>query len=313
MTDRPAAVNGARARSGPVRFVRRGAAPRWTTAAAALYYRPMNGVPFVKMHGLGNDFAVVDERGGAPGPDGGRVRALADRRRGIGFDQLVVIGPPLAAGAQASFSIRNADGGPAEACGNAARCVAGLLMDEGGLDRVRLDTDAGPLDAWRAGPGRVRVDMGAPAFDWRRIPLAAEADTARLELSAGPLSAPAAVNMGNPHAVFFVDDAEAVDLEALGPRLERDPVFPERANIGVAAAVGPDRLRVRVWERGAGLTPACGTGACAAAVAAARRGLCGRRVETVLDGGALEIFWRADDRVEMTGPYAYAFRGRLPS
>lgn len=273
----------------------------------------MNGIAFVKMHGLGNDFAVVDGRGGAPEPDAGRVRALADRRRGIGFDQLVVIGPPQAAGAQASFSIRNADGGRAEACGNAARCVAGLLMDERGLDRVRLDSDAGPLDARRAGPGRVRVDMGAPVFDWWGIPLAAEADTARLELSAGPLSAPAAVNMGNPHAVFFVDDAGAVDLEALGPRLERDPVFPERANIGVVAVIGPDRLRVRVWERGAGLTPACGTGACAAAVAAARRGLCGRRVETVLDGGALEIFWRADDRVEMTGPYAYAFRGRLPS
>ncbi len=266
---------------------------------------------FIKMHGLGNDFVIVDGRAGPPALDGDAVRALSDRRRGIGFDQLIVMAPPSAPGADAAFAVLNADGSAAEACGNAARCVAGLLMDELGRDVVHIETASRRLEARREASG-VRIDMGAPVFDWRRIPLAAEADTDRLALAADGLEGPAAVNMGNPHAVFLVDDAEAVDLARIGPRLEQDPIFPERANIGVAALVGPDRLRVRVWERGAGLTPACGTGACAAAVVAHRRGLCGRRVETVLDGGSLEIAWSEDDRVLMTGAFAYSFRGRLP-
>ena len=278
----------------------------------------MDGTEFIKMHGLGNDFVIIDARQGAPGlmpralaPDA--VRALADRRRGIGFDQLIVIEAPSEPGADAAFTIHNADGGEVEACGNASRCVAGLIMAETGADSVRLDTKASRLQASRAGAGRIRVDMGEPAFDWRRIPLAAQADTLFLDLSAGALSAPSAVSMGNPHAVFFVDDAEAVDLAALGPGLEHDPMFPERANIAVVTVLGRTRLRVRVWERGAGLTQACGTGACAAAVSAARRGLAERRIEAVLDGGTLEIDWRADNHVDMTGPFATSFRGRLPA
>ena len=278
----------------------------------------MDSTEFIKMHGLGNDFVIIDARHGTPGlvpgalaPDD--VRALADRRRGIGFDQLIVIEPPLETGADAAFTIHNADGGEVAACGNATRCVAGLIMAETGSDSVRLDTKAGRLEASSAGAGRVRVDMGEPAFDWRRIPLAAEADTMCLDLSAGALHAPSAVSMGNPHAVFFVNDAEAVDLAALGPGLEHHPMFPERANIGVVTVLDRARLRLRVWERGAGLTQACGTGACAAAVTAHRRGLTDRRVEVVLDGGTLEIDWGADNHVAMTGPFATSFRGRLPT
>ena len=175
-----------------------------------------------------------------------------------------------------------------------------------------LETDAGPLAAHEAGAGRVRVDMGPARLDWHEIPLARAMDTLHVAVGAGPLSDAVAVNMGNPHAVFFVDDAEAVPLAEIGPRLETDPLFPERANIGVAQRLADDRLRLRVWERGVGLTQACGTGACAAAVAGARRGLTGRDVTVVLDGGALGIVWREDGHVEMTGPTAASFTGVLP-
>ncbi len=272
----------------------------------------MQRTDFIKMHGLGNDFVIIDARRQAPCLSREDVRALADRRRGIGFDQLIVIGPPADPDADAHFTIYNADGGEVDACGNAARCVAGLMMDELAQDTVRLHTNAGTLAARRAGPGLISVDMGEPAFDWQRIPLAEQADTMRLDLADGALSGPAAVGMGNPHAVFFVDDAEAVDLAVLGPRLEHHPIFPERANVGVLTVLARDRLRVRVWERGAGLTQACGTGACAAVVAAARRGLAARRAEVVLDGGSLEIDWRADNHVHMTGPFAASFKGCFP-
>jgi diaminopimelate epimerase len=282
--------------------------------------RDFVALPFRKMHGLGNDFVVLDGRADprplALGPD--RVRALADRRAGIGCDQLVVIAPAEDADAAARMLIFNADGSEVAACGNATRCVAWLLMAESGTDSVTIETRAGLLEAESRGSDRVAVDMGVARLDWRDIPLAPAIDTLHLGIVAGPLADPVGVGMGNPHAVFFVDSAQAVDLEALGPGLEHHPMFPERANIEVAeilapAAPGCGRIRMRVWERGAGITPACGTGACATLVAAARRGLSPRRAELILDGGALEIEWLPDDHVLMTGAVANSFTGLLDS
>ena len=271
----------------------------------------MDRPEFIKMHGLGNDFVIVDARRRDFAPDAGQVRAIAHRRTGIGFDQLITLHAPENGGADAAFTIRNADGGEAEACGNAARCVAWMAMEESGRDTALLETPAGTLSARRAGPLAVAVDMGEPRFGWRDIPLAAETDTLHLPLARGPLADPVAVSMGNPHAVFFVDDAAAVDLAALGPALEHDALFPKRANIGVAEIQGGGRLRLRVWERGAGLTLACGTGACAALVAGHRRGATGRRAQVELDGGTLDIAWGDDGRVTMTGPVAVSFRGTV--
>jgi diaminopimelate epimerase len=208
--------------------------------------------------------------------------------------------------------ILNADGSESGACGNGTRCVADLLMRESGRDRLVIETSAGLLDAERASGGRVSVDMGPAKLDWRDIPLKEACDTARVPLALGPLKEPVAVNMGNPHAVFFVDDAAKIDLAALGPVLERHAMFPERANIEVAQLIGPDRIRLRVWERGAGITLACGSGACATAVAAARRGLTGRKAVIVLERGELEIEWLKDGHVLMTGPVAVSFTGVLP-
>ncbi|MEO5372856.1 MAG: diaminopimelate epimerase [Alphaproteobacteria bacterium] len=263
------------------------------------------------MHGLGNDFVVFDGRAAplAIGPT--EARAVADRHTGVGCDQLVVMEPPHAPTADVFMTIRNADGGEVSACGNATRCVGALLMAETGRDRVIIETRAGLLDARRAEDGLVSVDMGPARLDWREIPLAVEMDTLHLHLGAGPLADPVGVSMGNPHAVFFVADAEAVDLARFGPPLEHDPLFPERANIEVVQVLGPARLRMRVWERGSGITRACGTGACAAVVAAARRGLAGRRAAVVLDGGTLTIDWRDDGRVLMTGPARVSFTGVL--
>jgi diaminopimelate epimerase len=196
------------------------------------------------------------------------------------------------------------------ACGNATRCVAWLLMREKG-ERVVIETKAGLLDAESRGQWQVAVDMGRARLDWREIPLSEAVDTLRLPLTVGPLAEPVAVSMGNPHAVFFVDDAEAVELASLGPVLEHHAMFPERANIEIAQILSPDRIRMRVWERGSGITRACGTGACATLVAAARRGLTGRKAEIVLDGGTLTIEWLKDDHVLMTGPVALAFSGTL--
>jgi diaminopimelate epimerase len=238
------------------------------------------------------------------------ARRIADRHRGVGCDQLIVI-EKAANGADAFMRIRNADGGEVAACGNAARCVAALLMRESGRHDVRIETLAGVLQAHDAAGDTVAVDMGEAKLGWRDIPLSMEQDTLHLTLSAGPLSDPCAVSMGNPHAVFFVPDAEAVDLATLGPKLEHDPIFPERANIGAAQIIARDRIRLRVWERGAGLTLACGTGACAALVAAARRGLTERAAEVILDGGSLRIEWRSDGHVVMSGPVAVAFTGTV--
>jgi diaminopimelate epimerase len=271
----------------------------------------MAGLPFLKMHGLGNDFVVIDARGRKVDLDDAQTRGIADRRTGVGCDQLILIEPAKSRLADASMRIRNADGGEVEACGNGARCVADLLMREKGSRHVVIETTAGLLDAEAASEGVVSIDMGPARLDWREIPLAKPMDTLHLDLALGPLSDPAAVNVGNPHAVFFVADAEAVDIAALGPVLERHPLFPERANIEVASVIAPDRIRMRVWERGVGITRACGTGACATLVSAARRKLTGRRAEVVLDGGSLWVEWLADNHVRMTGPVAVSFSGEL--
>ncbi|MEI6558472.1 MAG: diaminopimelate epimerase [Rhodospirillaceae bacterium] len=268
-------------------------------------------ISFLKMHGLGNDFVVIDARSAPLALTAAAVRALCHRRTGVGCDQLIVIEPPVSAGTAAFMRIRNADGSEVAACGNATRCVAALLMAESGRERLIIETRAGQLAANATGDGRITVNMGLARLDWREIPLAVPADTYRLEIVQGPLANPVAVSMGNPHAVFFVPDAEAVALAEHGPLVEHHPLFPERTNVEVVAVLGPARLRMRVWERGTGITSACGTGACAALVAAARRGLTGRRAEVLLDGGSLEIEWQADGHVLMTGPVATAFTGTL--
>ena len=271
----------------------------------------MRDIPFIKMHGLGNDFVVIDARKRKLALGDAAVRAIADRHKGVGFDQLLVLEKAKTKGADVFMRILNADGSEAEACGNGTRCVAGLVMREKGKDAVTVETVAGLLAAESDGDGRVGVDMGTPRLAWREIPLARDCDTLNVPLTLGPLVVPVATSMGNPHATFFVDDAEAIDLASLGPKLEHDPIFPERANIGVVQVLSPERLRFRVWERGAGITIACGSGACAALVAASRRGLAKRKAEVVLDGGMLAIEWRGDGHVLMSGPVATSFRGTL--
>ena len=262
---------------------------------------------FIKMHGLGNAFVVLDARAAPLRLSADQVRAIADRRAGVGCDQLITL--ERSERADVFMRIHNADGGEVEACGNGARCDASQLMEERATDHVSIETAVGLVRAESAGE-QVAVDMGAPRRDWTEIPLAEARDTLHLGLERGPLADPVGVNMGNPHAVFFTDDAEAIALAELGPALETDPLFPERANIEVAQMLG-DSIRLRVWERGVGITRACGTGACATLVAAHRRGLCGRRAELRLDGGVLAVDWRDDDHVVMTGPATTSFSGEL--
>ena len=269
----------------------------------------MGKIPFLKMHGLGNDFVVLDGRRAVITVDAAAACVLADRRTGIGCDQVILLEPSHEPTAQILMRIRNPDGGEAEACGNATRCVADLLARETGKAKVRIETVAGLLDAEALPDGRVAVDMGPARTGWREIPLSRPMDTERIELTLGPLSAPVCTNLGNPHATFFVDNVDAVDLAALGPELERNQVFPQRANIGVATVRDRGNIRLRVWERGAGITRACGSGACAALVGAHRRGLVGRQAAVELDGGVLDIVWRGDGHVVMTGPVALSFEG----
>ena len=273
-------------------------------------------LPFTKMHGLGNDFVVVDARPGRPGAGvaitEARASAIADRHTGVGCDQLIRLEADMegaAPHADAFMRIHNADGGIVEACGNATRCVGAVLLEETGRPEVRIRTASGLLTAHGAGPGLVMVNMGAPRFDWRQIPLVAERETLHLALELGTLRDPAAASMGNPHVTFFVSDPEAVPLADLGPILEHHEMFPERVNVGVAAIAARDRMRLRVWERGAGLTLACGTAACAAVANAHRRGLCGRTVAVEMDGGELGVVWREDGNIEMIGPAAVSFTG----
>ncbi len=260
------------------------------------------GLPFMKMHGLGNDFVVLDGRQSELRPDVRLVAEMADRHRGIGFDQLALIAPT--AGADLRLHFWNPDGSASAACGNATRCIAAHVLAETGRDTLTIETDRGLLHALRTASGDVSVNMGHPQTDWSEIPLAREMDTLELPLD----GAPTATGMGNPHCIFFVEDAETVDLASFGPRIETDPLFPERTNVQVASLVGPGRIRMRVWERGTGITLASGSSSCATAVAAARRGLTGRDVTVVLDGGELSIRW-ADDGVWMSGPTSHVFDG----
>jgi diaminopimelate epimerase len=253
---------------------------------------------FHKMHGLGNDFVIFDAREGAVAMDAARARAVADRRTGIGCDQVILLEPSDVADVR--MRIWNADGGEVEACGNATRCVVQL---EGG--KARIETRGGILDGDPGG-----VDMGVARFGWDEIPLAYAMDTAAMPVGWEELRQPFAVNVGNPHVVFFVPDADAVDLARLGPVIEHDPLFPERINVNVASLDGP-AIRLRVWERGAGLTRACGTGACASAVAAIRKGLAESPVEVRLPGGTLTIDWREGGTIRMSGPATHVFTGEL--
>lgn len=265
--------------------------------------RRVSAFPFIKMHGLGNDFVVLDAREAAlPGTmTAGMAKALADRRTGIGCDQLILLEPSDSHDFRVRFF--NADGSEVGACGNGSRAVA-LLHGTA----ARVETGGGTL-ALEPVAGGARVDMGSPRFDWDAIPLAYAMDTFAMPVGWESLEGPVAVNVGNPHAIFFVADADAVELERLGPIIEHDPLFPERVNVNVASLVGPDHLKLRVWERGAGLTRACGTGACATAVAAIRRGLVQSPVRVTLPGGDLVIAWAPGGTILMSGPAAESFRG----
>ena len=268
-------------------------------------------IPFVKMHGLGNDFVIVDDRDDGLALDHDLRCLLADRRRGIGCDQLLVLEKPTNGSADVFMRIFNPDGSAAQACGNGTRCVAALVMDQMNKPDVGVETIAGILASTRNPDGTVSVDMGEPRLNWDQIPLSREMDTSALDLSWGPYSGPLAINMGNPHCVFIVDDAEAVPLSDVGPAIENDPLFPERTNVEFISRNADGSIRMRVWERGAGITQACGSGACAALVAAVRRNVIdGRRSPITLDGGDLILEWReSDGHVLMTGPVAMAFHG----
>jgi diaminopimelate epimerase len=263
-------------------------------------------VPFVKMHGLGNDFVVLDGRAQSLPPVGAALAgALADRHTGIGCDQLILLEPS----SRADFRMRifNADGSEVEACGNATRAV-GLLHGAA----ARIET-AGGLVSARPADGGISVEMGRPRFEWDAIPLAYAMDTLTMPVAWEELGNPAAVNVGNPHVIFFTPDCDAIDLGRLGPVIEHDPLFPARINVNVATVTARNAIRLRVWERGAGLTRACGTGACATAIAAMRRGLTDRRVTVTLPGGPLDIEWREDGEIVMTGTAAESFRGTFES
>jgi len=272
--------------------------------------------PFLKMNGLGNDFVIVEARTTPFAPSMADARAIADRTSGVGCDQIIAIEPSERA--DAFMRIWNADGGEVDACGNASRCVGWLLMQAAGRPVATIETNVGILQVAAAENGLVTVDMGTPGLEWTDIPLSEPMDTRGIELQVGPiddpiLHTPGCVSMGNPHVVFFVPDAAAAPVREVGPMIEHHHLFPERANVGFAQVKAMDRIRLRVWERGVGETRACGTGACAALVAAARRGLTDRKATLEMGDGELIIDWReSDDHVLMTGPAAVEFTGTLP-
>jgi diaminopimelate epimerase len=273
-------------------------------------------IPFAKMNGLGNEIVFVDLRGSKHVFTAGEARAIAARPQSR-FDQMMVLHDPRTAGTEAYVRIYNTDGSEAEACGNGMRCVGWRLSQQTGRKNLVFETRAGVLDVMVASIARITVDMGRPRFGWQDIPLAEPFhDTRTIELQIGPidkpiLHSPSVVNVGNPHAVFWVEDVAAYDLGRIGPMLENHPIFPERANISLAHVTAPDAITLRVWERGAGLTKACGSAACATAVCAARKKLTGRKVTVTLPGGPLEIEWRADDHILMTGPVELEHEGVL--
>jgi diaminopimelate epimerase len=273
--------------------------------------------PFVKMNGLGNEIVLVDMRAAPRAVTADDARAAA-KPGGVSYDQLMALYPPRTPGTDGFVRIYNNDGSEAAACGNGMRCLASILFAETAKDALALETKAGLLNCWKAGQETFTVDMGVPRFRWNEIPLAEEfRDTRAIELQIGPidkpiLHSPSVVNVGNPHAIFWVDDVGSYDLARFGPLLENHPIFPERANISLAAVKSREHLVVRTWERGAGLTRACGSAACAAGVAAARTRRTGRNVTVTLPGGDLLIEWRErDDHVLMTGPVEYEFAGRF--
>ena len=270
--------------------------------------------PFLKMNGLGNDFVVIDARKIPFSPTLDQVRAWGDRARGIGFDQLIAI--EASDSADAFMRVWNSDGSSVETCGNALRCVGFVLSQDGGAEHS-IDTLGGLTKTRTLSHNDISVDMGTPKLDWLSIPLSEEMNTAKLELEVGPLGAPlyhtpSAVNMGNPHCVFFVADMAKVDVASVGSLIENHPLFPQGVNVEFVEVIDDQTLKMRVWERGAGITKACGTGACATLVAAARRGLCGRSATVHMDGGPLHIEWRDDDHVIMTGPASLDYQGVLP-
>ncbi|WP_282119832.1 diaminopimelate epimerase [Ruegeria atlantica] len=261
------------------------------------------GLPFMKMHGLGNDFVVVDARASATRISPALARGIGHRQFGVGFDQLAVIENGRS---DAHLVFYNSDGSTSAACGNATRCIARFLMQESDRSDLTLTTERGTLYAKDAGDGLTSVNMGHPQLNWNEVPLSEEVDTLELPIE----GAPTATGMGNPHCTFFVDDAEAIPLTEFGSRYEHHPLYPERTNVQVAQIIGSDHIRMRVWERGVGITLASGSSSCATAVAAARRGLTGRKVQIELDGGTIWIDWR-DDGVWMTGPTRHVFSGTL--
>ncbi|MGB5246513.1 MAG: diaminopimelate epimerase [Woeseia sp.] len=266
--------------------------------------------PFIKMHGLRNHFVIVDARELPFAPTAGEIERLCDVQIGIGADQLIVIEPSNSA--DAFMRILNKDGREAEACGNATRCVAWLLLNESMRDTVTLETVAGLLACERAGDRRVRCEMGRVRRDWQKIPLARECDTLHLPVANGPLKDPVGCSVGNPHAVFFVESLDSIDIASLAPAIQNDQLFPQQVNVGVAEFIDPGQLRLQVYERGAGLTMACGSGACAAVFAARARGMSDADVVRVqLPGGEVEIEFDSDDVATMTGPVAYSFSGVL--
>ena len=272
--------------------------------------KPPGGRAFLKMHGLRNHFVIVDARGEAYRPAAADIARICDVRAGVGADQLIVIEP--ADDADAFMRIWNTDGREAEACGNATRCVAWLLLEERGADAVAIRTRAGLLHCERTGEQRVRCGMGRVSGDWQRVPLAGAGDTLHVAVGHGPLADGVACNVGNPHVVYFVDELDAIDLASLAPAIQQDPLFPEQVNVGVAQVVDDTHLRLVVYERGAGLTMACGSGACAAVYAARARGLTAARSMTVsLPGGDLEVTVDDDGSAAMSGPVEFCFEGRL--
>ncbi len=271
----------------------------------------VEALPFLKMHGLGNDFVVIDGRSNGFVATKEFMRAVANRKRGVGCDQFIFLRPPVSPTADVYLEMYNADANPLSACGNGTRCIARLMYEELGRKNCVIETVAGLLSTWEDKTGLIAVDFGAPRLAWNEIPLTRDVDTLHVPVANGTLSTPCCVSVGNPHAVFFVDDVAAIDLAAVGAPLELDQIFPDRCNIEIAQILAPDRIRMRVWERGTGITEACGSGACATLVAAVRRGLSARRATIVLDGGELIIEWREDNHVIMIGPASLSYSGVL--
>lgn len=273
--------------------------------------RSRKGRPFIKMHGLRNHFVIVDARAAAFTPSQAEIVRICDPAVGVGADELIVI-EPANSGTGVFMRIFNGDGREVEACGNATRCVAWLLFEETGSEEALVETRAGQLQCHRVGDKRVSVAMGKVRMDWQSVPLAEQRDTLHLGLSSGLLRDPVGLNIGNPHAVFFVDDLSVVDVAADAPAIQSNELFPHGVNVGVAQLLGPQKMCLVVYERGAGLTSACGSGACAAVFAARQRGLtCASEIEVELAGGCVTIEIRDDDTAIMTGPIAFSFSGNL--